>query len=173
MESNRIEQMDIKKYIGENKYNEENYQKEKSWDMKFGQLDTLDSNIWRTKRVRFRVAGSVIWVIGFVGICCAAFAKLGNAYFHFKVKVSADNWQKSTSSMIYRINFPTLEFDYRENKRIPISDHTRSVQTFFQFFSFSRIFRNGVPRKTDLHAHVCKLVEFKNAINVSLKNFSF
>lgn len=25
MESNRIEQMDIKKYIGENKYNEENY----------------------------------------------------------------------------------------------------------------------------------------------------
>lgn len=173
MESNRIEQMDIKKYIGENKYNEENYQKEKSWDMKFGQLDTLDSNIWRTKRVRFRVAGSVIWVIGFVGICCAAFAKLGNAYFHFKVKVSADNWQKSTSSMIYRINFPTFNSIIMKTSvfLFPIirDRFKRSSNSFLSRAFFETVFRE----KRIYNAHVCKLVEFKNAVNVSLKNFSF
>lgn len=117
---------------------------------------------------------SAIWVIGFVGICCAAFAKLGNAYFHFKVKVMQLAKIACTSSMIYRIsNSSRLSRAWKQAYSYFRSRKIGSRLKRSPNLSFSRIFRNGVPRKTDLHTHVCKLVEFKKPMNVSLKNFSF
>lgn len=100
---------------------------------------------------------SAIWVIGFVGICCAAFAKLGNAYFHFKVKVMLTVGKNRLHEFYDLLNFE-LESIIASVKisifLFPITQDRFSTQTFSQSFFLAHFSKRCSEKNGFTHARV-------------------